>query len=462
MAQLWGGRFTKAAAATAADFTSSITFDHRFYHQDIQGSIAHVTMLAKQGIVTEAERDQIIAGLHEVEADLEAGKFTFTPDHYEDIHSLVEAELIRRVGDVGKKLHTGRSRNDQCVTDMKLYTIDEAKEIRKALVHWIHVLVHTMDAHIYTFMPGFTHMQKAQPVTLAHHLGAYVEMAMRDVSRIDDLIRRAHTCPLGAAALAGTSYPLDRDYTAHLLGFDAPTENSMDSVSDRDHICELLFTMSLISMHLSRFCEEVVMWTSDEYQFMVMDDQWSTGSSIMPQKKNSDVAELIRGKTGRVYGALMSILTMLKGLPLAFNSDMQEDKEGFFDAIDTVKGCLGAASGMLETATFRPDRMRKSAAGGFTNATDVADYLVKKGMAFRDAHGVAGHLVLRCLEENCDLDHLPLAEYQQASELFEQDIYDAISVEACVNARQTYGGPAPVVMQKTLEKYHAWLDTEEK
>ena len=462
MAQLWGGRFTKAAAATAADFTSSITFDHRFYHQDIQGSIAHVTMLAKQGIVTEAERDQIIAGLHEVEADLEAGKFTFTPDHYEDIHSLVEAELIRRVGDVGKKLHTGRSRNDQCVTDMKLYTIDEAKEIRKALVHWIHVLVHTMDAHIYTFMPGFTHMQKAQPVTLAHHLGAYVEMAMRDVSRIDDLIRRAHTCPLGAAALAGTSYPLDRDYTAHLLGFDAPTENSMDSVSDRDHICELLFTMSLISMHLSRFCEEVVMWTSDEYQFMVMDDQWSTGSSIMPQKKNSDVAELIRGKTGRVYGALMSILTMLKGLPLAFNSDMQEDKEGFFDAIDTVKGCLGAASGMLETATFRPDRMRKSAAGGFTNATDVADYLVKKGMAFRDAHGVAGHLVLRCLEENCDLDHLPLAEYQQASELFEQDIYDAISVEACVNARQTYGGPAPVVMQKTLEKYHAWLDAEEK
>ena len=462
MAQLWGGRFTKAAAATAADFTSSITFDHRFYHQDIQGSIAHVTMLAKQGIVTEAERDQIIAGLHEVEADLEAGKFTFTPDHYEDIHSLVEAELIRRVGDVGKKLHTGRSRNDQCVTDMKLYTIDEAKEIRKALVHWIHVLVHTMDAHIYTFMPGFTHMQKAQPVTLAHHLGAYVEMAMRDVSRIDDLIRRAHTCPLGAAALAGTSYPLDRDYTAHLLGFDAPTENSMDSVSDRDHICELLFTMSLISMHLSRFCEEVVMWTSDEYQFMVMDDQWSTGSSIMPQKKNSDVAELIRGKTGRVYGALMGILTMLKGLPLAFNSDMQEDKEGFFDAIDTVKGCLGAASGMLETATFRPDRMCKSAAGGFTNATDVADYLVKKGMAFRDAHGVAGHLVLRCLEENCDLDHLPLAEYQQASELFEQDIYDAISVEACVNARQTYGGPAPVVMQKTLEKYHAWLDAEEK
>ena len=462
MAQLWGGRFTKAAAATAADFTSSITFDHRFYHQDIQGSIAHVTMLAKQGIVTEAERDQIIAGLHEVEADLEAGKFTFTPDHYEDIHSLVEAELIRRVGDVGKKLHTGRSRNDQCVTDMKLYTIDEAKEIRKALVHWIHVLVHTMDAHIYTFMPGFTHMQKAQPVTLAHHLGAYVEMTMRDVSRIDDLIRRAHTCPLGAAALAGTSYPLDRDYTAHLLGFDAPTENSMDSVSDRDHICELLFTMSLISMHLSRFCEEVVMWTSDEYQFMVMDDQWSTGSSIMPQKKNSDVAELIRGKTGRVYGALMGILTMLKGLPLAFNSDMQEDKEGFFDAIDTVKGCLGAASGMLETATFRPDRMRKSAAGGFTNATDVADYLVKKGMAFRDAHGVAGHLVLRCLEENCDLDHLPLAEYQQASELFEQDIYDAISVEACVNARQTYGGPAPVVMQKTLEKYHAWLDAEEK
>ncbi len=461
MAQLWGGRFTKAAAATAAAFTSSITFDHRFYHQDIQGSLAHVKMLAKQGIVTEAEQDQIIAGLQAVEEDLDKGVFSFTPDCYEDIHSLVEAELIRRVGDVGKKLHTGRSRNDQCVTDMKLYTLFEAKEIRAALVQWIHVLVHTMDAHVYTFMPGFTHMQKAQPVTLAHHLGAYVEMALRDVSRLDDMMHRANTCPLGAAALAGTSYPLDRAYTAQLLGFDAPTENSMDSVSDRDHICELLFVMSMIAMHLSRFCEEVVMWTSDEYQFMVMDDQWSTGSSIMPQKKNSDVAELIRGKTGRIYGALMGILTMLKGLPLAFNSDMQEDKEGFFDAIDTVKGCLGAASGMLATATFRPDRMRKSAAGGFTNATDVADYLVKKGMPFRDAHGVAGHLVLRCLEEGCDLDHLPLSEYHAASPLFQQDIYDVISVEACVDARQTYGGPAPKAMQQTLEKYHAWLAKQE-
>lgn len=460
MAQLWGGRFTKAASETAAAFTSSISFDHRFYHQDVQGSIAHVKMLAKQGIVTESEKDQIVAGLQAVESDLDQGKFSFTPDCYEDIHSLVEAELIKRVGDVGKKLHTGRSRNDQCVTDMKLYTLYEAGEIRKLLVEWIRVLVQTMDQHIYTTMPGFTHMQKAQPITLAHHLGAYVEMALRDVDRIDDLKDRANTCPLGAAALAGTSYPLDRAYTAKLLGFEKPTENSLDSVSDRDHILELLFTMSVISMHLSRFCEEVVMWTSDEYRFMIMDDRWSTGSSIMPQKKNPDAAELIRGRTGRVYGALLGVLTMLKGLPLAFNSDMQEDKEGFFDAIDTVKGCLSAACGMLESAAFCPERMRKSAAGGFINATDVADYLVKKGMPFRDAHGVAGHLVLKCLEKDCDLEQLPLEEYKSASDLFDRDVYDAISIEACVKARTTQGGPAPESVKRSLEKYHAWLNSQ--
>ncbi len=462
MAQLWGGRFTQAASETAAAFTSSISFDNRFYPQDIQGSIAHVTMLAKQGIVTDAERDTIIAGLQAVKADLDSGKFSFTPDCYEDIHSLVEAELIKRVGDVGKKLHTGRSRNDQCVTDMKLYTLCEAKEIRAMLVRWIGVLVSIMDQNVTTTMPGFTHTQKAQPITLAHHLGAYVEMALRDVSRIDDLIARANTCPLGAAALAGTSYPLDRECTAQLLGFESPTENSMDSVSDRDHILELLFTMSVISMHLSRLCEEIVMWTSDEYQFMVMADCWSTGSSIMPQKKNSDAAELIRGKTGRVYGALMSVLTMMKSLPLAFNSDMQEDKEVFFDAIDTVKGCLSAACGMLETATFRPDRMRKSAAGGFINATDVADYLVKKGMPFRDAHGVAGRLVLKCLEKGCDLEALSLEEYRAESELFAQDIYEVISIEACVNARTTQGGPSPTSMKKSLEKYHAWLKANQQ
>ncbi|MDO4483334.1 MAG: argininosuccinate lyase [Clostridia bacterium] len=461
MAQLWGGRFQKETSATAAAFTSSITFDNRFYHQDVQGSIAHVKMLAKQNIINNEEKDAIVAGLQAVEADLDAGKFPFTPDHYEDIHSLVETELINRVGDVGKKLHTGRSRNDQCVTDMKLYTLMEAAEIRARLVHWVQTLVDVMEQHVNTIMPGFTHMQKAQPVTLAHHLGAYVEMALRDVSRLDDMMARADTCPLGAAALAGTSYPLDRQYTAKLLGFSRPTDNSMDSVSDRDHICELAFDMSMIAMHLSRFCEEVIMWTSDEYRFMVMDDAWSTGSSIMPQKKNSDVAELMRGRTGRVYGALMGILTMLKGLPLSFNTDMQEDKEGFFDAIDVVKGSLLVASEMVATSTFKPSRMAKSAATGFTNATEVADYLVRKGMAFRDAHSVAGHLVLRCLEEGCDLLHLPFADYKDASDLFEEDVFDVISMEACVNRHNTHGGPAPAQMEKSIAKYKAWLAEQE-
>ena len=324
MAQLWGGRFEKAVTAFVNDFNASITFDNRFYHQDIQGSIAHVTMLAKQNILTDDERDLIIGGLNAIEKDLDEGLIAFTTK-YEDIHSLVESELIRRIGETGKKLHTGRSRNDQCVLDMKMYVRYEALEIRKLLVDWVRVLTAQMEKHLTTFMPGFTHLQKAQPVTLAHHLGAYVEMAKRDVSRIDSTVERMSTCPLGAAALAGTTYPLDRQYTAELLGFERPTANSMDSVSDRDHICELLFDMSVIMMHFSRFCEEVIMWCSNEYRFVELDDAYCTGSSIMPQKKNADVAELIRGKTGRVYGALMSILTMMKGLPMAFNKDMQEE-----------------------------------------------------------------------------------------------------------------------------------------
>ena len=462
MAKLWGGRFSKPASASAAEFTSSITFDNRFYRQDIAGSVAHAKMLAKQGILTEAECGRIIEGLRGVESDIEAGRFPFTPDCYEDIHTLVESELVNRVGEVGKKLHTGRSRNDQCVTDMKLYVREEAREIRSLLVHWMRVLVGVMEEHIFTYMPGFTHMQKAQPVTLAHHLGAYVEMTMRDISRIDDMLARSNTCPLGAAALAGTTYPLDRQYTAELLGFDKPTANSMDSVSDRDHICELLFDMSMISMHLSRFCEEAVMWSSDEYRFMVMDDEWSTGSSIMPQKKNPDVAELIRGRTGRVYGALMGVLTMMKGLPLAFNSDMQEDKEGLFDAIDTVKRCLAAVSGMVESATWQKDRMRASAKKGFTNATDVADYLVKKGMPFRDAHGVSGRLVLRCIELDCDLDSLPIGEYKAESDLFEKDIYDAIALETVVDARTTFGGPAPEGVRDIIAGYKEYLASVEE
>lgn len=456
MAQLWGGRFEKEVTAFANDFNASITFDNRFYHQDIQGSIAHVTMLARQQILTEDERDRIVDGLQAIERDLDAGKIPFTTK-YEDIHSLVESELIRRIGDTGKKLHTGRSRNDQCVLDMKLYVRHEMLQIRGLLVKWIEVLTEQMERHLTTFMPGFTHMQKAQPVTLAHHLGAYVEMALRDVSRIDDTVARMSTCPLGAAALAGTTYPLDRDYTAQLLGFDRPTANSMDSVSDRDHICEVLFHMSVIMMHLSRFCEEIIMWCSNEYRFVELDDAYCTGSSIMPQKKNADVAELIRGKTGRVYGSLMSILTMMKGLPLAFNKDMQEDKEGLFDAIDTTKNCLIAAAGMLQTAVFRPDVMRKSATQGFTNATDVADYLVGKGMPFRDAHAVTGQLVLRCIDLGCDLDSLPLAEYRALSPLFDEDVYPAISLETCVLKRTTVGSPNPDNMRKALDGYKLWL-----
>ena len=447
MAQLWGGRFEKEVTAFVNDFNASITFDNRFYHQDIQGSIAHVTMLARQQILTDDERDRIVAGLQAIEQDLDAGKIPFTTK-YEDIHSLVESELIRRIGDTGKKLH------------MKLYVRHEALQIRVLLVKWIEVLTEQMERHLTTFMPGFTHMQKAQPVTLAHHLGAYVEMALRDVSRIDDTVARMSTCPLGAAALAGTTYPLDRDYTAQLLGFERPTANSMDSVSDRDHICELLFNMSVIMMHLSRFCEEIIMWCSNEYRFVELDDAYCTGSSIMPQKKNADVAELIRGKTGRVYGSLMSILTMMKGLPMAFNKDMQEDKEGLFDAIDTTKDCLTAAAGMLQTAVFRPEVMKKSATQGFINATDVADYLVGKGMPFRDAHSVTGQLVLRCIELGCDLDSLPLAEYRALSPLFDEDVYPAISLETCVLKRTTIGSPNPDNMRHTLEGYKNWLSNQ--
>ncbi|MCQ2437601.1 MAG: argininosuccinate lyase [Clostridia bacterium] len=460
MAQLWGGRFNKGVTAFVNDFNASIMFDNRFYRQDIRGSIAHVTMLAKQGILTDEERDVIIKGLEEILADMNEGKLEISTK-YEDIHSLVESELIRRVGDTGKKLHTGRSRNDQVVLDMKMYVRDEAIEIRTLLVAWIRVLVGQMEKNLETYMPGFTHLQKAQPVTLAHHLGAYVEMAKRDVSRMDDSVARMGTCPLGSAALAGTTYPLDRAYTAELLGFDGPTANSMDSVSDRDHICEILFNMSVIMMHLSRFCEEVIMWASNEYRFVELDDAYCTGSSIMPQKKNADVAELIRGKVGRVYGALMSILTVMKGLPMAFNKDMQEDKEGLFDAIDTTKDCLIAAAGMLETAVFRPEVMRASATGGFINATDVADYLVNHGMPFRDAHGVTGRLVLRCIDLNCALDDLPLDEYRKESELFEADIYQTISLETCVNKRITVGCPNPKLMGETVVAYKAWLAENE-
>ena len=438
--KLWGGRFTKETNQLVHSFNESLSFDRRLYKQDITGSIAHVTMLSKQLILTAEEKDRIIAGLTAILEDLEAGRLE--PEaQYEDIHSFIEATLIQRIGDVGKKLHTGRSRNDQVALDMKLYIRDEIPELNRLLLELLEVLEQTMKANTDTYMPGFTHLQKAQPTTLAHHLGAYYEMFSRDLSRLADTHVRLNECPLGAGALAGTTYPLDREYTAELLAFDCPTANSMDSVSDRDYLIELLSGLSIIMMHMSRFSEEIILWNSNEYQFVELDDAYSTGSSIMPQKKNPDIAELVRGKTGRVYGSLMALLTTMKGLPLAYNKDMQEDKEGVFDALDTVIDCLTLFTGMVKTMRFHKDNMEKSAARGFTNATDAADYLVMHGVPFRDAHGIIGQLVLTCLEKGIFLDELPLADYQAISPVFQEDIYEAISMKTCVEKRLTYGAP---------------------
>ena len=460
MAQLWGGRFTKETDKLVYNFNASISFDQKFYRQDIRGSIAHVTMLAKQGILTEEERDQIIAGLKGILKDVEEGTLLIT-DEYEDIHSFVEANLIDRIGDVGKKLHTGRSRNDQVALDMKLYTRDEILEVDYLLRELLEVLLKMMKEHTATFMPGFTHLQKAQPITLAHHLGAYFEMFKRDRQRMKDIYERMNYCPLGSGALAGTTYPLDREYTASLLDFYGPTLNSMDSVADRDYLIEFLSALSTIMMHLSRFSEEVIIWNSNEYQFVEIDDAYSTGSSIMPQKKNPDIAELVRGKTGRVYGALMSLLTAMKGLPLAYNKDMQEDKELTFDAIDTTKGCLALFTGMIKTMNFRKDRMEESAKHGFTNATDAADYLVKHGVPFRDAHGIVGQLVLYCIDRKIALDDMSLEELKKISPVFEEDIYEAISMKTCVEMRNTIGAPGERAMKEVIEKEEAYLKEQE-
>ena len=449
MAQLWGGRFTKETDQLVYNFNASISFDQKFYKQDIRGSIAHVTMLASVGVLTEEERDQIIDGLKGISKDIQTGAVEITSE-YEDIHSFVEANLIDRIGDVGKKLHTGRSRNDQVALDMKLYTRDEIVDIKYLLKELMETLHRIMKEHIDTFMPGFTHLQKAQPVTLAHHVGAYMEMFKRDYSRLTDIYDRMNYCPLGAGALAGTTYPLDREQTASLLNFYGPTLNSMDSVSDRDYVIELLSALSTIMMHLSRFSEEVIIWNSNEYKFVSIDDGFSTGSSIMPQKKNPDIAELVRGKTGRVYGDLMTLLTVMKGIPLAYNKDMQEDKELTFDAIDTVKGCISLFNGMMNTMTFNKPQMEKSAKHGFTNATDAADYLVNHGVPFRDAHGIVGQLVLLCLDKHISLDELPLDEYQKISPAFEEDIYDAISMKTCVEKRNTIGAPGRDAMKKVI------------
>ncbi len=464
MAQLWGGRFTKETDQMVYQFNASISFDRRFYAQDIRGSIAHVMMLAKQGILTEEERQKMISGLEGILRDVEDGVLEIS-EQYEDIHSFVEAVLIDRIGEPGKKLHTGRSRNDQVALDMKLYIRDEVYAADNLLKELLEVLLAVMEEHIDTVMPGFTHLQKAQPITLAHHMGAYFEMFKRDRSRMKDIYQRMNYCPLGSGALAGTTYPLDRAYTAELLGFAGPTWNSMDSVSDRDYLIEFLSALSMVMMHLSRFSEEIIIWNSNEYQFVEIDDAYSTGSSIMPQKKNPDIAELVRGKTGRVYGALTSLLVTMKGLPLAYNKDMQEDKELAFDAIDTAKGCLSLFTGMLRTMKFQKEQMEQSAKNGFTNATDAADYLVGRGVAFRDAHGIVGQLVLTCLEKGISLEEMTLEEYQQISPVFQEDIYDAISLKTCVEKRNTIGAPGREAMEQVIslqKRYLSQSDTFSK
>ncbi len=457
MAQLWGGRFTKQTDKLVYDFNASISFDKRLFKQDIEGSIAHVIMLEKQGILTCEEKDAIIKGLTGIRSDVDEGRLVIT-EEYEDIHSFVEANLIERIGDAGKKLHTGRSRNDQVALDMKLYVRQEVIQITEHLKALLETLLDIMEKNLTTYMPGFTHLQKAQPTTLAHHMGAYFEMFKRDVLRLRDIYQRMNYCPLGSGAFAGTTYPLDRSYSASLMGFEGPTLNSMDSVADRDYVIEFLAALSTIMMHLSRFSEEIIIWNSNEYRFVEIDDAFSTGSSIMPQKKNPDIAELVRGKTGRVYGALMSILTTMKGIPLAYNKDMQEDKEVTFDAVDTVKNCLVLFNGMLATMKFNNQIMEVSAMKGFTNATDAADYLVNKGVPFRDAHGIIGRLVLYCIEKNTSIDELSLEELKTISPVFEMDLYDAVSLKKCVEKRLTTGAPGSEAMKDVIRINREFID----
>ncbi len=457
MAQLWGGRFVGETDRTAYDFNASIGFDKRLFYEDIEGSRAHVAMLAKEGILTQGECGLILQGLTDIQEDVSSGKLEID-DTCEDIHSFVEARLTERIGDTGKKLHTGRSRNDQVALDMKLYTRKRVLRTDELLNDLLSVLLAVMEENLDTYMPGFTHLQKAQPITLAHHYGAYFEMFRRDRQRMADIYRRMNYCPLGAGALAGTTYPLNREYTASLLGFAGPTSNSMDSVSDRDYLIEFLAALSTVMMHLSRFCEEIIIWNSNEYQFVEIDDAYSTGSSIMPQKKNPDIAELVRGKTGRVYGALTALLTIMKGIPLAYNKDMQEDKELSFDAMDTVENCLVLFTGMLRTMKFRKERMATSAMNGFTNATDAADYLVGKGVPFRDAHAIVGRLVLYCVEKNTSIEKLSLEELRSVSGQFEEDIYEAVSLKTCVEKRLTLGAPGPEQMKRAIAEGRSYLE----
>ena len=438
---------------------SSIRFDKRMYKQDIKGSIAHATILGKQGIIPKEDSEKIVKELRNILKDIEDGKVEFLIDA-EDIHMNIEKILIDRIGDAGKRLHTGRSRNDQVALDIRMYLMDETAEIEEMLVHTLTTIVDLAEQHTETIMPGYTHLQKAQPVTFAHHLMAYYEMFKRDLSRLKDCRKRTNVMPLGSGALAGTTYPLDREFVAEQLGFDAVTLNSLDGVSDRDYVIELASCLSLIMMHLSRFSEELILWSSHEFSFVEMDDAFSTGSSIMPQKKNPDVAELIRGKTGRVYGHLMGLLTTMKGIPLAYNKDMQEDKEPIFDAIDTVKLCLPVFCDMIATMTVKKDNMLRGSKGGFTNATDVADYLVKKGLPFREAHAVVGRMVFYAIERDKSLDDLTMAEFKEFSDIIEDDIYNAISMETCVNDRKVIGGPAKEVVEKAIRKAKEFINQQ--
>ena len=439
--KLWAGRFQKETDTQVNDFNSSILFDQRMYKQDIQGSLAHATMLGRQGIITKEEADDIVNGLTAILQDIEDGKVEFSMEN-EDIHMNIEAMLTQRIGPDGKRLHTGRSRNDQVAVDFRLYVKTEIPKIIGMLLDLEKVLTEKAKANTETVMPGYTHMQRAQPTTFAHYMMAYANMIRRDITRLEDCLERMDECPLGAGALATSSYPIDREFTAHALGFKKSTENSMDSVSDRDFAIEFLSACSILMMHLSRFSEEIILWCSWEFKFVEMDDAYSTGSSIMPQKKNPDVAELVRGKTGRVYGSLITLLTVMKGLPLAYNKDMQEDKEPVFDAIDTVELCIPVFAAMLKTMTVLPKNMRKAASGGFINATDCADYLTRKGMPFREAYMIVGRLVNNCLKSGDTLDTLTLRDFRAVSNLFDGDIYDALALKTCVNERKVMGGPA--------------------
>ena len=454
--KLWGGRFRKETDSLVNDFNSSIQFDCRMYREDIQGSLAHAKMLAEQGIISQEDLKQIRQGLESILADVEAGKIEFTADN-EDIHMNVEALLTERIGAAGKRLHTARSRNDQVAVDLRLYLRREIEEIIGQILDLQHVILMQAERHQNTVMPGYTHLQRAQPISFAQHLLAYGEQFRRDVERLVDWRKRMNVCPLGSGALAGTTYPIDRWATARTLGFDRPCSNSLDGVSDRDYALELMGGLSILMMHLSRFSEEIILWCSWEFKFIELDDAYSTGSSIMPQKKNPDVAELVRGKTGRVYGDLMGLLTTMKGLPLAYNKDMQEDKEPVFDAVDTVKMCLPVFTGMLSTMRVLPEKMRRAAGGGFINATDCADYLAKKGMPFRDAYTTVGNLVYYCGQQGKLLEELTLDELRDISPLFEEDVYEALRLETCMGQRSSYGGPAVAETTRQIQELRTFI-----